>query len=81
MVENICQASCRDILCSRMLAAEKRGLAIIMHVHDEMMTEEYIRHTKRKSEILDQVMSTPPPWALGMPLSGRGYVAKRFKKG
>ena len=81
LVENICQGSCRDVLCSRMLAAERRGLAIIMHVHDEMMTEEDYKDADRQSVVLDEIMSTPPPWALGLPLSGEGYIAKRFKKG
>ena len=81
MVENICQGSCRDVLCSKMLVAEKHGLDIIMHVHDEMMTEEDYDKADRKSEVLDNIMSVPPPWALGLPLSGEGYVAKRFKKG
>ncbi len=81
MVENICQGSCRDVLCSKMLMAERRGLAIIMHVHDELMTEEDYNKADLKSEILDNVMSIPPPWALGLPLKGEGYIAKRFKKG
>ena len=81
LVENICQASCRDVLCSKMLVAENHDLQIIMHVHDEMMTEEYYDQADHKSEILDNIMSVPPPWALGLPLSGEGYIAKRFKKG
>ena len=81
MVANICQGSTRDVLCSKMLAAERYGLCIIMHVHDEMMTEETYRKADCKSEVLDSIMSQPPPWALGLPLSAEGYIAKRFKKG
>jgi len=81
MVENICQGSTRDVLCSKMLMAERYGLCIIMHVHDEMMTEEMYRKAERKSEVLDSIMSVPPPWALGLPLAAEGYIAKRFKKG
>ena len=81
LVENICQGSCRDVLCSKMLMAEKRGLSIIMHVHDEMMNESDYKVADKKAVTLDKIMSTSPPWAIGLPLSGEGYIAKRFKKG
>ena len=63
-----------------MLAAEKRGLEVIMSVHDEVIIEVNYRKADEKSKLLDKIMSTSPPWALGMPLDSKGFIAKRYKK-
>jgi len=51
-----------------------------MHVHDEIMTEVSYKWADKISKVLDKIMSVSPPWAIGLPLSGEGYIAKRYKK-
>ena len=39
LVENIVQATSRDILCHSMQNLDKTGFQIVMHVHDEVVIE------------------------------------------
>ena len=80
LVENICQASCRDVLASRMLSMAKDKLPIVLHVHDEVGVMVKDKNVKKAEKLVTRIMSTPPPWAIGLPLSEEGYTAKRYKK-
>ncbi len=66
--ENIVQAISRYILAFAMKA--QRHLDIIMHVHDEMVTE--ADEHMSVGEICKQ-MSRTPPWAEGLLLKAEGY--------
>lgn len=75
IVENIVQATARDILCYAMKAL--RHCFIAMHIHDEIVLEAD-RHMS-----LDAVckqMSRTPPWAQGLKLSADGYETDFYKK-
>jgi DNA polymerase len=80
LVENICQGSCRDILCSRMLAMKKKKLPVVLHVHDEAGALVKIENKKRAVKLMSKLMSEAPPWAVGLPLSEEGYAARRYRK-
>ena len=80
MVENICQAGCRDTLSSKMLALKKHGLPIVLHVHDEVGTLVKNRNKKKAVKLITKIMSTAPPWAVGLPLAEEGYTARRYRK-
>lgn len=78
-VENICQASARDVLAHNMPSIEAAGYKIVLTVHDEDVTEapdtaEY------NAEHLSKLMSRVPPWAKGLPLASAGFEAYRYKK-
>lgn len=79
LVENITQAAARDVLADAMPAIERSGYAIVLSVHDELLTEtpdvpEY------NHEHLSQLMSTNPAWAEGLPLAAAGFEAYRYRK-
>ncbi len=80
IVENICQASTRDILCSRMLKLERKNFPMVIHVHDEVGAEIRDAVSVRGQRLLDKIMSEAPPWCPGLPLKSEGYIAKRYKK-
>lgn len=77
LVENIVQATARDILAHSMLTLEKAGYPIVMHIHDEVVIE-------ADAGSLDDVcrlMSQTPKWAGGLPLAAEGFESTYYKKG
>lgn len=76
LVENITQATARDLLAEAMWRMEQTGLAIVAHVHDEVIIE--VPEGKVTVEDVCTIMNQNPSWADGIPLSSAGYVGERF---
>ena len=74
-VENIVQATARDILCYAMKTL--RCCSIVMHIHDEVVIE--ADHRMSLQAICDQ-MGRTPPWAKGLRLRADGYETEFYKK-
>lgn len=74
-VENIVQATSRDILCYAMKTL--RCCSIVMHIHDEVVIEADRRMSLQA--VCDQ-MSRTPPWASGLQLRADGYETDFYKK-
>lgn len=74
-VENIVQATARDILCYAMNTL--RDCAIVMHIHDEVVIE------ADRSASLQEIcalMGQTPPWVPGLLLRADGYETDFYKK-
>ena len=76
-VENIVQASARDILAEAMRRLEAAGYRIVMHVHDEVVIE---APEGTDLEKICAVMGAQPPWAEGLLLRADGYVCDFYRK-
>ena len=74
-VENIVQATSRDILCYAMKTL--RCCSIVMHIHDELVIEADRRMSLQA--VCDQ-MGRTPPWANGLQLRADGYETEDNKK-
>lgn len=74
-VENIVQATSRDILCYAMQTL--RCCSIVMHIHDEVVIEADRRMSLQT--VCDQ-MGRTPPWASGLQLRADGYETDFYKK-
>ena len=74
-VENIVQATSRDILCFAMQT--QRCCDIVMHVHDEIVIE---ADHQMSTKVLCEQMSRTPPWADGLLLRADGYDCSFYKK-
>ena len=75
LVENIVQATSRDILCYAMKTL--RCCSIVMHIHDELVIEADPRISLQA--VCDQ-MGRTPPWAEGLQLRADGYETGFYKK-
>ena len=75
LVENIVQATSRDILCYAMRTLSH--CFITMHIHDELVIEADPRMSL--SAICEQ-MGRTPPWAKGLKLRADGYETEIYKK-
>ncbi|HEM6575717.1 DNA polymerase [Streptococcus suis] len=76
LVENIVQATARDILAEAILRLEKNGYPVVFHVHDECIVEA----SGTTIETINELMAQAPGWADGLPLNSEGYVTKYYKK-
>ena len=76
-VENIVQATSRDILAEAMLRLHKAGYKIVMHVHDEVVIE---APADTSLEDISKIMGQAPTWADGLLLRADGYVCDFYKK-
>ena len=74
-VENIVQATARDILCYAMKTL--RCCSIVMHIHDELVIE---ADPKVSLDALCEQMGRTPPWAKGLLLRADGYTTPFYKK-
>ena len=74
-VENIVQATARDILCYAMQTL--RCCPIVMHIHDEVVIE--ADPSMSLASVCEQ-MGRTPPWAKGLQLRADGYETDFYKK-
>jgi len=74
-VENIVQATARDLLCYSMQTL--RCCSIVMHIHDEVVIEADRRMSLQA--VCDQ-MGRVPAWAEGLQLRADGYETDFYKK-
>ena len=75
LVENIVQATARDILCYAMHTLSH--CFITMHIHDELVIEADPRMSL--ASVCEQ-MGRTPPWANGLKLRADGYETMFYKK-
>jgi DNA polymerase len=80
LAENITQAASRDILAANMPEIDATGYAIILSVHDELLTETDDSPIFN-DEDLAAMMSKVPAWAEGVPLAAAGFETRRYCKG
>jgi DNA polymerase len=79
LVENVTQAAARDVLAGNMPQIEAAGYAIVLTVHDEIISE--APDTKYYSpEHLSLLLATNPEWAPDLPLNAGGFEAYRYRK-
>ena len=74
IAQNITQAVARDLLCYAMIEAEKVGLEIVSHCHDELIDQ------TANIDLLLSVMRQAPEWADGLPVDAEGKVVSRYCK-
>ena len=79
LVENIVQAISRDVLVEGMIAAEKAGLTVVGHAHDEIICEVDESYPDAP-ETLSKIMSRELPWAPSLPLAAEGWEGERYAK-
>lgn len=79
LTENVIQAIARDILGVSMLNVSEAGYPIVMHVHDEIVTE--VLEGFGSVGELEQLMMVKASWYTGWAIKAAGgYRGKFFKK-
>lgn len=76
-VENIVQATARDLLAEKIVAVHQAGYKIVMHVHDEIVVEAPLEVSR---ETINKIMAAPVSWAAGLPLGAETTEGFYYKK-
>jgi DNA polymerase len=78
LVENLVQATARDLLREAMFSLDEHGFDIRAHVHDEVICTEPI--DGRSVDEMSRLMCPETAWAKGLPLRADGYEGKYYFK-
>lgn len=76
LVENIVQATARDLMKEAMFRAEAAGMQLVLTVHDELVTE----GKNAEPKVLEQIMADSPAWARGWPVRANAWSGDRYRK-
>jgi DNA polymerase len=76
LAENITSSLSRDALATAMVQAERAGVQIVLHAHDQIVAE----GTPEDLERLRAAMENLPPWAAELELKTSGGLADCFTK-
>ena len=78
LTENVVQAISRDLLAAAIMRLEKAGKPVVMHVHDEVISE-----VPKGSTSIDEyieIVTALPAWAKGLPMAAEGFITERYHK-
>lgn len=79
LVENATQAIAGEILKYSMKSLARAGFPIVLHVHDEIVSDPVTG--TRTLEEFESIMNVLPPWAVDWPVVAKGgWVGQRFRK-
>jgi len=79
LVENIVQATARDIQWYGVMNLERAGYPVVLHVYDEDIAE--VPEGFGSIEEFEYIMAMMPPWAADWPIKAKGgWRGKRYRK-
>lgn len=79
LVENITQATARDLMALAMVRADDSGVYdVLLSVHDELVCE--VDKDKGDLREFERMMAETPGWAHGCPVDAEGWRGERYRK-
>jgi DNA polymerase len=79
LLENIVQATCRDLMRDAMLRLKDGGVYTpVLTVHDEIVAE--VAEDAGDLAEFEALLTKTEPWAAGFPVAAEGWRGKRYRK-
>ena len=79
LCENLVQACARDLMMWAKLRLEKKGYAVLLAVHDEIISEK--KQGLGSVDEFTKIMCETPPWADELlPIDAKGWSGPRYRK-
>lgn len=79
-IENLTQAAANDLLRYALRELDDLYYDIVLHVHDEIVLEVEDDKVEQAKQDMQNIMTTSPAWAKGLPLEIEVSTAKRYTK-
>jgi DNA polymerase I-like protein with 3'-5' exonuclease and polymerase domains len=80
MVENLTQATAREVFGEKLLNIEHEGFEILFTVHDEVVCIAKDEDAEAALKRVVDIMSETPDWMPGLPLSAEGAIVGKYGK-
>jgi DNA polymerase len=80
LVENMVQATAREIFANGLLACVDEGLDVRLHVHDEIVTLAPVDAVADVQAQQERLMTTPPQWMPDIPLACETTISEVYCK-
>lgn len=79
-VENVVQATARDVFAHSLLRMYKENINIIAHIHDEVIVLCDTNEAEDVAKRVTQIFSEPPEWLEGCPLASDYRITDKYTK-
>lgn len=78
LVENVVQATARDMMVAGMFNVEANDYKVLLTVHDEVLSEKKLREGDLNE--YSHLLCSTPTWADGCPIKVNSWRGRRYKK-
>jgi len=79
LVENLVQATARDIQANALIECAKERLPVVTHVHDSIYTLVRKAEAADAAKFLEEVMCRVPEWSRGIPIKSESGYSERVQ--
>lgn len=79
LIENIDQGIGFDLLEDALIRCDAEDIPVVLHVYDEIVIE-IDEHDDKTLKRVQEIMTTPPEWARGLPIDAKTGEGRRYVK-
>lgn len=79
-VEQMTQATAREVLAFGMLRLHRKGYRLCAHIHDEAVAEQRYDDPEHTLDRMIETLKEPVEWAPGLPLGAAGWEGRFYRK-